>query len=229
MCVQQEPHSLSTSQSLPPIGETMSPRISPVPAAEPSQSSRPCSCEGAVTSAIGSPRRVIKMGTPVRRTFSSMERHRALNTEIATFSITSNIYYGQRPWSTTMVNCRPVRRRWWPASRPKPESDSSIAADDWLEGPETGGHEEDVEGEQELGPEAGAVEVGSDGIDELRGAARAGDHDGDDDRVEQRGEERVAAARAQEGRREDAAGGGEADRAENQQQRHAAEHGAHRG
>src|SRR6266516_4931525 len=75
---------------------------------------------------------------------------------------------------------------------PRNHQSPSVAADDGAEGPETRGDEQNVESKQELSPEGGAFEIGRGEVEQLRGPARPGDHDRDDDRVEQRRQQRVA-------------------------------------
>jgi len=65
----------------------MSPVTRIVPIMEPSHSSDRDGGDGGITSAIGSPKRVISTGFRVRRTRSKTARHVALNLEIAIVSI----------------------------------------------------------------------------------------------------------------------------------------------
>ena len=102
----------TSHSSFPATGSTMSPvpvacgALEPVPPA-----ARPAGGAGR-TSAIGSPRRVTRMGRPVRRTRSSAARHVALNFEIAITSVSRSMigfYRRERLWSMTMVNfCKPI-------------------------------------------------------------------------------------------------------------------------
>lgn len=101
--VEQEPQSPRTSQSLSSAaGDTMSPRMRPEPAADPSQ---PRSCdgwEGGTISAMGAPLRVTNTGRPVCRTSSSTARQVALNLDMAIDS-TPTSYQDGRSWSEIMV------------------------------------------------------------------------------------------------------------------------------
>src|SRR5215469_11113310 len=76
----------------------MSPRISPVPAMQPSLLPTGFPADGGITSATGLPNRVTQIGFRVFRTCSRMPRHLALNSEIA-ISFIINLYHGQRLWS----------------------------------------------------------------------------------------------------------------------------------
>src|SRR5579872_4758018 len=88
-------HSFQASHSSRlPVGPTMSPKISAVPAMQPSQLCFGFSGDGGSTSATGLPKRVTRMGLRVLRTSSRMPRHLALNSEMAT-SFMSKLYHGQ--------------------------------------------------------------------------------------------------------------------------------------
>jgi len=84
-----------------PVGPTISPRISTVPAMQPNQLFGRSSGVGGITSATGLPKRVTRIGLRVLRTSSRMPRHLALNSEMATSFIFLFIL-----WSMTMVKCR---------------------------------------------------------------------------------------------------------------------------
>src|SRR5271165_4971188 len=73
----------------------MSPAISMESFMDPIQAARPCTNAGGMTSAIGFPNRVTRMGFFVFETCSSSARHLALNSEIAT----SCMVY---PWTTIL-------------------------------------------------------------------------------------------------------------------------------
>jgi hypothetical protein len=74
----------------------MSPLIRAVDFSEPIQCFGRSSGEGGMTSATGSPKRVMRTGLPVLRTRSSTARQVALNFEIEIVSM-RRIYYGQGP------------------------------------------------------------------------------------------------------------------------------------
>src|SRR4029077_704944 len=83
--IEQQLQSRPASQSSRlPVGPTISPRISAVPAMEPSQLFGCSSGVGGTTSATGLPKRVTRIGWRVLRTSSRMPRHLALNSEMAT-------------------------------------------------------------------------------------------------------------------------------------------------
>src|SRR5262245_29425582 len=87
MSIEKQLHR-SASQSLGvATGPTMSPLRRAVPAIEPSHDPDLRTADGAVTSAIGSPKRVTRMGLRVLRTRSRTAKHVALNFEIAISSI----------------------------------------------------------------------------------------------------------------------------------------------
>lgn len=75
----------------------MSPQISISSRMNPSQDFLEGGATGTI-SATGFPKRVMRTGFPVRRTFSKTPRHVALNLEIA-ISCIFNLYHGQRLWS----------------------------------------------------------------------------------------------------------------------------------
>ena len=75
-------------------GEMMSPRISALPFMHPTGLVALRAGSGGLTSAIGSPCLVTRMGFPVSRTFRSSSRQVALNFEMLTSSIGKS-YYGQ--------------------------------------------------------------------------------------------------------------------------------------
>src|SRR6266446_6777494 len=99
--IKQQSQSRRTSHSFSSFaGDTMSPRISNVPFIDPIQAARSSVPVGAITSATGLPKRVIRIGFFVARTCSSNARHFALNSEMA---ISCTIFF---LWSLyhTMVN-----------------------------------------------------------------------------------------------------------------------------
>lgn len=66
-----------------PVGPTMSPKISPVPAMHPSRLLVPgCFGDAGIISATGWPKRVISIGSPVFRACSRIRRQLALNSAI---------------------------------------------------------------------------------------------------------------------------------------------------
>lgn len=102
--VQQEPQRLRSESSASHTfssraGLEMSPVIRPVPLRDPSHDSGRSPGGGGITCAIGTPRRVTRIGWPVRLTRSRSARQVALNFETGTRSIARvNL-----PWSSTMV------------------------------------------------------------------------------------------------------------------------------
>lgn len=74
----------------------MSPQISISSRMNPSQDFLESGAAGGTISATGFPKRVIRTGFPVRRTFSKTPRQVALNLEIA-ISCILNMYHSQRP------------------------------------------------------------------------------------------------------------------------------------
>src|SRR5579859_3724064 len=116
VCIKEQPQSRRASQSVSSItGEIMSPTISAVPAIEPNQSPRSPAGEGGPISATGLPKRVTRIGFLVLRTRSSMARHLALNTDMATSSMTSpliqRLYHSQSIWSICDKQGGPQRRK----------------------------------------------------------------------------------------------------------------------
>src|SRR5215469_9360478 len=100
MGVEEQFQSPKTSQSSGSLaGETISPIISMRPFINPSQSPSPFAV-GGTTSATGMPRRVMTRGCLVFPTSSSIERHFALNLEMAT-CFTLLLDHGQHKWSIT--------------------------------------------------------------------------------------------------------------------------------
>src|SRR5277367_4661668 len=97
--VEEQFHRPASQSSQLPVGPTISPRIFAVPAIEPNFRPLVLPADGGTTSATGSPKRVTRIGLRVLRTCSSMPRHLALNSEMAT-SFMATLYHGQRLWST---------------------------------------------------------------------------------------------------------------------------------
>src|SRR5689334_129245 len=100
--VEQELHFRSGAHSSSvEIGPTISPRISPVPAMEPIQLDRRAG-GGGTTSAMGLPKRVIRIGLRVLWTRCKTDKHVALNLETAissTSECTMVIDHGQTYFS----------------------------------------------------------------------------------------------------------------------------------
>src|ERR1017187_8040015 len=102
MCVQQIFHSRHAAQSWRlPVGPTISPRISAMPAMHPSFLPVDFGADGGTTSATGRPKRVTQIGLRVLRTSSRRPRHLALNSEMATSFMDYIVL-----WSMTMVNSK---------------------------------------------------------------------------------------------------------------------------
>jgi len=100
--VEQQFQRVASQSRFLPMGDTMSPRIFPVPAIEPIQLFGRGGAEGGTTSATGCPKRVINTGFFARRTRSRTARQVALNSEMAMLSM-SDPFRSKLPWSPTMV------------------------------------------------------------------------------------------------------------------------------
>jgi hypothetical protein len=88
MGIEQQLHAPSASQSEgSEAGLIISPRISPVPAKEPSHVGDTAGGGGGTTCAMGSPFRSTKIGFFVRFTFASKAKQVALNSDMDTSSI----------------------------------------------------------------------------------------------------------------------------------------------
>jgi hypothetical protein len=112
VCIEQEFQFCRASIcSVSITDETISPVISILPAIEPIQLRSAVSGDAGTTSAIASPRRVTRSGVFVLLTWSSNDRHLALNSEIATFRngfdvplgisirlVTNSFYHGHLKW-----------------------------------------------------------------------------------------------------------------------------------
>jgi len=126
MCVEQQLQSRNTSQSdSSSAGETMSPKISMESFIEPIQAALRCTDDGGMTSAIGFPNRVTRIGFFVLHTCSKSERHFALNCEIATSCIWLTFYTivekNDQFWDTSSTHCQDwrvdcARLRRWPGT-----------------------------------------------------------------------------------------------------------------
>src|SRR5512143_2767677 len=100
MRVEEKFQSCRASQSLSSVaGATMSPNILIESFIEPIQSAGE-EVEGGTISATGSPNRVISKGVLVFWTSSSMARHFALNSEMATLFMTTILDHSPNKWST---------------------------------------------------------------------------------------------------------------------------------
>src|SRR5262249_1439771 len=81
-----------------------SPTISIESFIEPIQLTRPSTWEGGMTSAIGLPKRVTRIGFLVLQTCSRRDRHLALNSEMATSCIAilvvKEVYHSLNSWAT---------------------------------------------------------------------------------------------------------------------------------